>query len=155
MIARIYNVRSKRLVLMLDDSQNIIGTGHGIEPGAPSITLDVAALNIRQHLMDGVLHLDAQGLACIVTHVATRLARPTPRTVLYRLYRIVGGRAWMSEQVRALIRVGAGAVHAPGDSKCWLDAAWRAVLRPTGVDWIAERERTMAVMFGHLPAPTR
>lgn len=155
MITSIYNVREQRLVIVLDADHNIIGTGHGIEPGAPTITLDLVAFNVRQHLTGGVLHLDAQGLACIVAHVATRHAHPTPRKVLRGLYRIVGGRIWTSEHVRALIRVGAGVVHAPGDAKCWLDAAWRAVLRPTGADWIVKQNREMAAMFGHLPAPTR
>lgn len=155
MIGHIFNLRQKRLVIVLDDDCNIIGTGHGIEPGAPSITLDLAALNVRQHLDGNTLHLDGQGLACIVAHVAQGLARPTPRKVLYGLYRIVGGHAWLREQVRALGRVGAGATYAPGAAQCWLDATYRAVHRRTGTDWIGERERTMAMMFGHLPAPTR
>ncbi|WP_103729575.1 hypothetical protein [Novosphingobium sp. HII-3] len=132
-----HHVTGTQFAIVLDAWQNVLWFGRhtrDTRANAPAIRVRAAPPLVQQHLKDGVLFCDAQGVAAIIEGVHDSLARPTPLAVGRRMWAIFDGSANLTERCRAIVRICFGLPIPWGEEQFWAHEAMDGLTRATLAD---------------------
>lgn len=135
-LIRFHRVHGSPLHIATDPAENIIWLGNPpIDVAAePSIKLRACGPLDEQRIEGDTFHVDGQGIAAIVGHLALMSPRASGLTLHRNVFRLFDGDAHLIELYRSTLRVMFGVWPGVGESGLWGQRVQEDVARATLAD---------------------